>query len=107
MAFQRGLFRSYCCGSCFCGSFCRLFGICRSHVHKVSAHCFPIVWRILSFLGCFMKRWYVVQVYAGYEERVKKDIQSLIAKEGLEDFFGEVLIPSAKLKPLFDMDATD
>lgn len=49
-----------------------------------------------------MKRWYVLQVYPGYEERVKKEIQSLIAKECLDDDFGQILVPSAKLKPLFD-----
>lgn len=49
-----------------------------------------------------MKRWYVIQVYAGYEERVKADIQSLIAKGNLQDSFGEILVPSAKLRPLFE-----
>lgn len=52
-----------------------------------------------------MKRWYVIQVYAGYEEQVKTDLQNRIKEEGLEDFFGEVLIPSAKLKDYFT--ATD
>jgi transcriptional antiterminator NusG len=50
-----------------------------------------------------MKRWYVLQVYPGYEERVKKDILSLVAKEKIEDLFGQILVPSAKLKPLFDV----
>src|SRR3989304_1016699 len=49
-----------------------------------------------------MKRWYVLQVYAGYEERVKKDIESLVEKEGLKEFFGDILIPSAKQKTFFD-----
>jgi transcriptional antiterminator NusG len=48
-----------------------------------------------------MKRWYVVQVYAGYEESVKTDLLKRIQEEGVEDRFGEVLIPSAKLKQLF------
>lgn len=52
-----------------------------------------------------MKRWYVVQVYAGYEDRVLKDIQSLIEKEDLGECFGELLIPSAKLKSLFEVNA--
>lgn len=54
-----------------------------------------------------MKRWYVVQVYAGYEERVLKDIQSLIEKESLGELFGEVLVPSAKLKNMFSFGASD
>ena len=48
-----------------------------------------------------MKRWYVAQVYAGYEEAVKKDIQKRIKEKNLEEKFGEVLVPSAKLKPFF------
>ncbi len=49
-----------------------------------------------------MMRWYVVQVYAGYEKIVQADIRKRIQEEGLEDFFGEVLIPEAKLKSLFE-----
>lgn len=48
-----------------------------------------------------MKRWYVVQVYAGYEQAAKLDIEKRIANEGLQDYFGDVLIPSAKLKQIF------
>jgi transcription termination/antitermination protein NusG len=48
-----------------------------------------------------MKRWYVVQVYAGYEEAIKKDLTRRIQEEALQDFFGEILIPSVKLKQLF------
>lgn len=43
-----------------------------------------------------MKRWYVVQVYTGYEEVVKKDLESHIIEEGLKDLFGDVLIPSGE-----------
>ncbi|HSW73650.1 MAG TPA: transcription termination/antitermination protein NusG [Candidatus Limnocylindria bacterium] len=48
-----------------------------------------------------MKRWYVIQVYAGYEENVKADLTMRIKEEGMQDHFGEVLIPSATLKSLF------
>ena len=44
-----------------------------------------------------MKRWYVVQVYAGYEEVIKADLLKRIEESGLEDYFGEILIPSASL----------
>jgi transcriptional antiterminator NusG len=55
-----------------------------------------------------MKRWYVVQVYAGFEEAVKTDVTKRIADEGLEDKFGEILIPSARLKQMLDVqDAKD
>nr|HML19282.1 transcription termination/antitermination NusG family protein [Candidatus Dependentiae bacterium] len=48
-----------------------------------------------------MKRWYVTQVYAGYEEPIKKDLMRRIKEESLEDLFGEILIPSVKLKQFF------
>ncbi len=50
-----------------------------------------------------MKRWYVVQVYAGFEEAVKSDLLKRIHDEGLEEKFGEILIPSARLKQMFDV----
>lgn len=49
-----------------------------------------------------MKRWYVIQVFAGYEEAAKADIEKRIQQAGLQDFFGEILIPSAKLKKFFE-----
>lgn len=49
-----------------------------------------------------MKRWYVVQVYAGYEEAVKADVLKRIADLGLQDHFGEILIPAAKLRQFFE-----
>jgi transcription termination/antitermination protein NusG len=51
-----------------------------------------------------MKRWYVVQVFAGYEERVKADIKARMQEMGLQESIGQVLVPSAKLKPLFSFD---
>jgi len=49
-----------------------------------------------------MKQWYVIQVYAGYEELVKADMLKRIEEQGLEDSFGQILIPSAKMKQFFD-----
>lgn len=49
-----------------------------------------------------MKKWYVVQVFAGYEKAVKADILKSIEEENLQDLFGEILIPSAKMKQFFD-----
>lgn len=51
-----------------------------------------------------MKRWYVLQVYAGYEEAIKKDILRRIHEENLGDQFGDILIPSAKLRQMFTME---
>ena len=49
-----------------------------------------------------MKQWYVIQVYAGYEDTVKADIAKRVEEQGLEHLFGEILIPSAKMKQFFD-----
>ncbi len=55
-----------------------------------------------------MKRWYVVQVYAGCDEAVKTDLLKRIAERGLEEKFGEVLVPAAKLRQFFQAaDAKD
>jgi len=51
-----------------------------------------------------MKRWYVLQVYAGYEEAVKADLGKRAQEEGFQDYIGEILIPSARLKQFFDAD---
>ena len=48
-----------------------------------------------------MKRWYVVQVYAGFEDAIKADLEKQIKEGGLEEYFGEVLVPSAKMKNQF------
>lgn len=55
-----------------------------------------------------MKRWYVVQVYAGYEEAVKAEIEKRIKERGFEEYFGKILIPAAKLRQFFELtDAQD
>jgi len=51
-----------------------------------------------------MKRWYVVQVYAGYEQAAKIDIEKRIQAEQMQDYFGEILVPAAKSKPMFASD---
>jgi transcription termination/antitermination protein NusG len=48
-----------------------------------------------------MKRWYVVQVYTGFEDVVKTDLEKRIVEEGLEDLFGEILIPEGNILSLF------
>jgi len=49
-----------------------------------------------------MKQWYVVQVYAGYENAVRADILKRIEERGLQELFGEVLIPAAKMRQMFE-----
>lgn len=43
------------------------------------------------------KRWYVVQVYSGYEAYVQKALLERIKLEGVEDAFGEILVPKEKI----------
>ena len=40
------------------------------------------------------RQWYILQVHSGFEERVKATLEERIAKEGLEDYFGEILVPT-------------
>ncbi len=51
-----------------------------------------------------MKRWYVLQVYAGYEQAAKVDVLKRVQEAGLQEHFGEILIPSAKQKQLFALE---
>ena len=48
-----------------------------------------------------MKRWYVLQIYAGYEEQVKVDLERRIKEDNHDDRLGSVLVPSAKMKQMF------
>ncbi|WP_119329029.1 transcription termination/antitermination protein NusG [Cysteiniphilum halobium] len=43
------------------------------------------------------KRWYVIQAYSGYEKRVKSQIEEKIKLEGLERFFGKILVPTEEV----------
>jgi transcriptional antiterminator NusG len=43
------------------------------------------------------KRWYVVQAYSGYEKRVKTQIEEKIKLEGLEQYFGKILVPTEEV----------
>lgn len=53
-----------------------------------------------------MKRWYVVQVYTGFEEIVKADLEKRIVEEGLNELVGEVLIPSGEVSSFFAEEKT-
>ena len=39
-------------------------------------------------------RWYVVHAYSGFEKRVQGSIKDYIKRAGMEDKFGEVLVPT-------------
>lgn len=53
-----------------------------------------------------MKRWYVVQVYTGFEDVVRADLLARIKEEKAEDLFGDVLVPTGKSAEfLYDADS--
>jgi transcription termination/antitermination protein NusG len=39
-------------------------------------------------------KWYVVQVYSGFEQKVKLSLLEQIKQKGMENLFGEILIPT-------------
>lgn len=44
-----------------------------------------------------MLRWYVIHAYSGFERQVKKAIEERIARAGMQDHFGEVLVPTEEV----------
>ncbi len=44
-----------------------------------------------------MKRWYVVQAYSGFENKVSQALTSRIERLGMQDKFGEVLVPTEEV----------
>ena len=48
-----------------------------------------------------MKQWYVLQIYAGYEDKIKADLEYRIAHCAMRESFGEIMFPSAKMKQVF------
>ncbi len=43
------------------------------------------------------KRWYVVQAYSGFEKNVQKNLKDRISREGMEEYFGEILVPTEEV----------
>jgi transcriptional antiterminator NusG len=43
------------------------------------------------------KKWYVVKVQSGREDTIKEAIERRVRKEGLEEFFGQIVIPVEKI----------
>ena len=43
------------------------------------------------------KRWYVVHAYSGYEKKVAVALKERIELEGMEDKFGEILVPTEEV----------
>jgi len=43
------------------------------------------------------KRWYVVHAYSGFEKQVARSLQDHIRNAGMEDKFGEILVPTEEI----------
>src|SRR5580765_4725634 len=46
------------------------------------------------------KRWYVVKVQSGREESIKESIERRVKIEGLDDYFGQIIIPIERVTQL-------
>lgn len=47
-------------------------------------------------------RWYVVHAYSQYEKKVKLGLEDRIRRAGMEDKFGEILVPTEEVVELRD-----
>jgi transcriptional antiterminator NusG len=43
------------------------------------------------------KRWYVVHAYSGFESQVKRSLVERVRRSGLEEHFGEILVPTEEV----------
>jgi len=43
------------------------------------------------------KRWYVVHAYSGFENQVKRMLNERVKRFGMEDSFGEILVPTEEV----------
>jgi len=42
-------------------------------------------------------RWYVVHAYSGFEAQVKRSLEERVARFGMQDKFGEILVPTEEV----------
>lgn len=43
------------------------------------------------------KKWYVVHAHSGFEKQVKNSLEDHIRRAGMEDLFGEILVPTEEV----------
>ena len=43
------------------------------------------------------KRWYVIHAFSGFEKQVQRSLKERIARAGMEDMFGDVLVPTEEV----------
>ncbi len=47
-------------------------------------------------------RWYVVHAYSGFEQQVQKMLKERVARSGMQDSFGDVLVPTEEVVEMRD-----
>jgi transcriptional antiterminator NusG len=47
-------------------------------------------------------RWYVVQAYSGFEQHVRRSLLERINREGIQDRFGQILVPTEEVVEMRD-----
>jgi transcriptional antiterminator NusG len=48
------------------------------------------------------KRWYVVHAYSGFENQVRKSLEERVRRAGMEEMFGEILVPTEEVVEIRD-----
>ena len=48
------------------------------------------------------KRWYVVHAYSGFEKQVMRALKERVALNGMEDRFGDILVPTEEVVEMRD-----
>lgn len=43
------------------------------------------------------RQWYILQVHSGFEDKVKITLEERIQKDGLQEFFGQILVPTEQV----------
>jgi transcriptional antiterminator NusG len=43
------------------------------------------------------KRWYVIHAFSGFESHVKRALQERVERAGMEDAFGDILVPTEEV----------
>ena len=59
---------------------------------------------LVDRVGCraMAMRWYVVQVYSGFEHRVQQSLEERVDREGLRAKFGQILVPTEEVVEMRD-----
>jgi len=47
-------------------------------------------------------QWYVVHAYSGFENQVKRTLQDRITRSGMQDMFGDILVPTEEVVEMRD-----